>query len=140
MFQVVKVTQNCSLIFILVLLSTWFLSSTYYEFQWHRMYCAKPISKGVMFTSLEPILDLGVAHGVVFFSSLVFVILSFMHFLAIGMVFFFSLASVILYFMHFLTIGMVSFLSFFFIIPSPKYVGDLGSSSLLLAILFTSIS
>ncbi len=83
------------------------------------MYCAKPIFKGVMFTSLEPICDLGVTHGMVCFSSLVFIIL---------------------FLMHFLAIGVVIFLVIFLVILSPKYVGDFGSSSVLLAILFVSIN
>lgn len=67
-----------------------FLNSNCYEFHWcHRtliwMYYIKQIFGGVVFTSLEPPFDLGVAHGVVCFphrrSSLFL-----MHFVAVGVV------------------------------------------------------
>jgi hypothetical protein len=50
------------------------------------------------------------------------------------------LVSIILSLVHFVVVGVVSSLSSISIIPSPKYVGDHESSSVMLAILFIGIN
>ncbi len=119
-----RFTQNCSLLFISILHSSLFLYFNSCEFHGAIGLCSECTThnqffKGVMFMSLEPIFNLGVSYGMV--SS-------------------FSLMSIISSLEHFVVVGMVSFLPFIFFIPSPKHVGELSSSSLLLTILFINTS